>query len=162
MAGEATVRHSHRTVSNSGASISEPEIARPMMTPDEVMRMNENDALIFTSGHPAIRATKLLYFKQPMFMERATIPPPRQSDRIIRPSSDPIGPASAPVPLAAPSEEIAEVAGAPSPGEGARVARRRTEKAPEQGVLFLRTSDSAKNGSGSGKDERARTPERLM
>ena len=26
MAGEATVRHSHRTVSNSGASISEPEI----------------------------------------------------------------------------------------------------------------------------------------
>ncbi len=162
MAGEATVRHSHRTVSNSGASISEPEIARPMMTPDEVMRMNENDALIFTSGHPAIRATKLLYFKQPMFMERATIPPPRQSDRIIRPSSDPIGPASAPVPLAAPSEEIAEVAGAPQPGEGARVARRRTEKAPEQGVLFLRTSDSAKNGSGSGKDERARTPERLM
>ena len=84
MAGEATVRHSHRTVSSSGASTSEPEIARPMMTPDEVMRMNENDALIFTSGHPAIRATKLLYFKQPMFMERATIPPPRQSDRIIR------------------------------------------------------------------------------
>jgi type IV secretion system protein VirD4 len=162
MAGEATVRHSHRTVSNSGASISEPEIARPMMTPDEVMRMNENDALIFTSGHPAIRATKLLYFKQPTFMERATIPPPRQSDRIIRPSSDPIGPASAPVPLAAPSEEIAEVAGAPSPGEGARVAKRRTEKAPEQGVLFLRTSDSAKNGSGSRKDEQARTPERLM
>ena len=65
-----------------------------MMTPDEVMRMNENDALIFTSGHPAIRATKLLYFKQPMFMERATIPPPRQSDRIIRLPADPIGQAS--------------------------------------------------------------------
>ncbi len=133
-----------------------------MMTPDEVMRMNENDALIFASGHPAIRATKLLYFKQPMFMERATIPPPGQSDRIIRPQANPIGPASAPLPVAAPPEEIDEVAGASTPGEAARVPRRRKEKAPEQRVLFLRTSDSAKNGSGSGKDERARTPERLM
>ena len=32
MAGETTVRHSHRTITNSGTSISEPEIARPMMT----------------------------------------------------------------------------------------------------------------------------------
>src|SRR5271155_5249148 len=162
MAGEATVRHSHRTVSNSGASISEPEIARPMMTPDEVMRMNENDALIFTSGHPTIRATKLLYFKQPTFMERATIPPPRQSDRIIRLPADPIGQASPPVPITAPSEKIDEAHSSNLPGEAARVARSRKEKAPEQGVLFLRTSDSAKNGSGSGKDERVRTPERLM
>src|SRR5260370_27713069 len=44
MAGEATVRHSHRTVSNSGASISEPEIARPMITPAALMPINENDA----------------------------------------------------------------------------------------------------------------------
>ena len=29
LAGEATVRHAHRTISNGGASTSEPEIARP-------------------------------------------------------------------------------------------------------------------------------------
>src|ERR1700738_977944 len=105
MSREASVRHSQRTVSSSGASTSEPEIARPMMTPDEVMRMNENDALIFTSGHPAIRATKLLYFQQPMFMARPTIPPPRQSDRIIRLPADPIGQAPPPVAITAPSEK---------------------------------------------------------
>ena len=76
MAGETTVRHSHRTVSASGASTSEPEIEAPMMTPDEVMRMSEDEALIFTRGHPAIRATKIRYFNQPLFIERAKTPPP--------------------------------------------------------------------------------------
>jgi hypothetical protein len=95
-------------------------------------------------------------------MERATIPPPRQSDRIIRLPADPIVEASPPLPITAPSEKIDEVHSSNLPGEAARVARTRKEKAPEQGVLFLRTSDSAKNRSGSGKDERARTPERLM
>ncbi len=85
MAGETTVRHSHRTVTNSGTSISEPEIARPMMTPDEVMRISQDEALIFTSGQPAIRATKLRYFREPLFIERAQTPPPGESDRIIRP-----------------------------------------------------------------------------
>ena len=76
MAGETTVRHSHRTVTESGASTSEPEIARSMMTPDEVMRMSEDEALIFTSGHPAIRATKLRYFRQPLFIAASQDPAP--------------------------------------------------------------------------------------
>ncbi len=33
MAGEATVRHAHRTFSSTGASVSEPEVARPLITP---------------------------------------------------------------------------------------------------------------------------------
>ena len=49
MAGETTVRHSHRTFSNTGATMSEPEVARPLMTPDEVRRMRtEHEVLIFT------------------------------------------------------------------------------------------------------------------
>jgi type IV secretion system protein VirD4 len=163
MAGETTVRHRHRTMSSSGDSTSEPEIARPMMTPDEVMRMNENEALIFTSGHPAIRATKLRYFKRPIFVERATIPPPSQSDRIIWSAADRLGTSSEPVPVvAARSEETHEMQEASSGKKGVVVARRRTEKAPEQRVLFLRTSDSAGNASESGKEEPARPPERLM
>jgi type IV secretion system protein VirD4 len=85
MTGETTVRHAHRTVSSSGASISEPEVARPLITADEVMRLSANEALIFTSGRPAIRARKLRYYNDPFFMRRATIPPP-QSDRIALPS----------------------------------------------------------------------------
>jgi type IV secretion system protein VirD4 len=85
MTGETTVRHAHRTVSSSGASISEPEVARPLITPDEVMRLGGNEALIFTSGRPAIRARKLRYYNDPFFKHRATIPPP-PSDRIALPS----------------------------------------------------------------------------
>jgi type IV secretion system protein VirD4 len=82
MAGEATVRHTHRTFSSSGASLSEPEVARPLITPDEATRLGSNEALIFTSGHPAIRATKIRYYTEPFFKRRASIPPLLKSDRI--------------------------------------------------------------------------------
>ena len=78
MAGETTVRHSHRTDIEQRHEHFGAEVARSMMTPDEVMRMSEDEALIFTSGQPAIRATKLRYFRQPLFIERARTPPPRQ------------------------------------------------------------------------------------
>jgi len=82
MTGETTVRHAHRTVSSSGASVSEPEVARPLITPDEAMRLGSNEALIFTSGRPAIRATKLRYYSDPSFKRLAEIAPPTKSDRI--------------------------------------------------------------------------------
>jgi len=82
MTGETTVRHAHRTVSSSGASISEPEVARPLITPDEVMRLGGNEALIFTSGRPAIRARKLRYYNEPAYKRFTEIPPPAASDRI--------------------------------------------------------------------------------
>jgi type IV secretion system protein VirD4 len=85
MTGETTVRHAHRTVSSSGASVSEPEVARPLITPDEAMRLGSNEALIFTSGRPAIRATKLLYYSDPSFKRLAEIAPPPKSDRIAHP-----------------------------------------------------------------------------
>jgi type IV secretion system protein VirD4 len=82
MTGETTVRHAHRTVSSSGASVSEPEVARPLITPDEAMRLGSSEALIFTSGRPAIRAAKLCYYSDPSFKRLAQVAPPRQSDRI--------------------------------------------------------------------------------
>src|SRR5260221_7514520 len=81
MTGETTVRHAHRTVSSSGASVSEPEVARPLITPDEAMRLSASEALIFTSGRPAIRSTKLRYYTEPFFKRLAEIPPPATSDR---------------------------------------------------------------------------------
>jgi type IV secretion system protein VirD4 len=82
MTGETTVRHAHRTISSAGASISEPEIARPLLTPDEAMRLGSNEALIFASGRPAIRARKLRYYADPEFRRLAKIPPPLRSDRL--------------------------------------------------------------------------------
>lgn len=82
MTGETTVRHAHRTVSSSGASVSEPEVARPLITPDEAMRLGANEGLIFTSGRPAIRAAKLRYYADPCFSPLAQIAPPSKSDRI--------------------------------------------------------------------------------
>ncbi len=82
MAGEATVRHLHRTTSSAGESVSEPETARSLLTPDEAMRLGANEGLIFTSGHPTIRAEKIRYYAEPVFKQLATIPPPATSDRI--------------------------------------------------------------------------------
>src|SRR5216683_1800695 len=67
MTGEGTVRHEHRTVSNSGASVSEPEVGRSLLTPDEVMRLGEEEMLVFTAGHHAVRAAKLRHFRYPLF-----------------------------------------------------------------------------------------------
>ncbi|WP_072389296.1 IncP-type conjugal transfer protein TraG [Hyphomicrobium sp. CS1BSMeth3] len=43
-------------------SISEQETARPLLTPGEVMQLPVDEALIFASGCPPIRAKKLRYF----------------------------------------------------------------------------------------------------
>ena len=82
LAGEATVRHSQRTVSDGGTSVSEPEIRRPLATPDEVRRLSANEVLIFTRGQPAIRTERLQYHTQDLFKRRAAIEAPKTSDRI--------------------------------------------------------------------------------
>jgi type IV secretory pathway TraG/TraD family ATPase VirD4 len=82
MTGEATVRHLHQTVSSSGASVSEPEFARLLLTPDEAMRLGASEALIFASGRPVIRAAKFRYYRERLFKRLAMIPPPLVSDHI--------------------------------------------------------------------------------
>jgi type IV secretion system protein VirD4 len=83
LAGETTVRHAHRTRSSAGTSVSEPEVGRPLITPDEVRRLGADEVLIFTRGHPAIRARRLQYHQQDFFKRRAAIAVPKTSDRIV-------------------------------------------------------------------------------
>jgi type IV secretion system protein VirD4 len=67
------------------------EIERPLMTPDEIMRLRPpkkesaghqekiiapGDMLIFVSGHHPIYGTQMLYFFDPILRSRAEIPPP--------------------------------------------------------------------------------------
>jgi len=82
MIGESTVRHKQRTISTAGVSRSEPETRRPLMTPDEVLRMPTNEVLIFARGCPAIRTEGIEYDKVPALRRRALIPAPKTSDRI--------------------------------------------------------------------------------
>lgn len=70
------------------------EVQRPLLTPDECLRMpgprkNEQgdiveagDMVIYVAGHPAIYGRQPLYFKDPVFQARAAIPAPPASDTL--------------------------------------------------------------------------------
>lgn len=95
MVGQTTIIKEQ--ISNSGkrfgitlesVSMSYQESSRPLMTPDEIMRMpeatkDENDRiteagemLVFVTGHPVIKAKQTPYFFDPTFDARSKIPPP--------------------------------------------------------------------------------------
>jgi type IV secretory pathway TraG/TraD family ATPase VirD4 len=72
-------------------SASVEHIERPLMTPDEVMRLKPSkksgsgaseritapgDMLIFVSGHHPIYGTQILYFSDPILAKRSAVPPP--------------------------------------------------------------------------------------
>jgi len=164
MTGETTVRHAHRTVSSSGASISEPEVARPLITPDEVMRLGGNEALIFTSGRPAIRARKLRYYNERAFQQVTEIPPPASSDRIEQVVEE----IASELPLAAETDRVAQVepidrlpqeTKAPASRNGARVRGSKAASDPRQ-LSFLQTA--LDGGDTDDAPTTAEPPERLL
>jgi type IV secretion system protein VirD4 len=70
------------------------EVQRPLLTPDECMRMpgprkdasgmitEPGDMVIYCAGYPAIYGKQPLYFADPTFSERAKIPAPAKSDTV--------------------------------------------------------------------------------
>jgi len=91
MAGTMTVHRSRRMYSGhrlspwlSHVMASEEESQRPLLTPDEALRLPEDAALVFRSGHRPIYAEKLRYYEDRRLLERARIPAPEVSDRISR------------------------------------------------------------------------------
>jgi len=70
------------------------EVQRPLLTPDECMRMpgsvkdvhgmieKPGDMLVFVAGYPAIYGIQPLYFQDPALMSRSRIAPPAKSDRL--------------------------------------------------------------------------------
>lgn len=57
-------------------SESEQEHARPLLTPDEILRLPYEDALLLVGGAAPYRAKKVMYFLDPRFRGRAKLPPP--------------------------------------------------------------------------------------
>jgi type IV secretion system protein VirD4 len=89
MVGTMTVHKETRTYTGSRLSpvlmhvmASEQETSRPLLTPDEVMRLPDDAALVFVAGHPAIYARKIRYYEDPVFRARAAVPAPKESDRL--------------------------------------------------------------------------------
>lgn len=72
------------------------EVQRPLLTPDECLRMpgprknaageikKAGDMVIYVAGYPAIYGKQPLYFKDPVFQARASIPAPKLSDKLIQ------------------------------------------------------------------------------
>lgn len=95
MCGMMTVRHTIRNYSGNRLSAllphtmtSEQDTQRPLLTPDEVMRLpgprkaddgtilEPGNLLVFTSGRAPIYGVQPLYFRDRTFIERASIEPP--------------------------------------------------------------------------------------
>jgi type IV secretion system protein VirD4 len=97
MTGKTTVVDKKTSVSGKrlggmgNASVSVSEVARPLLTPDECMRLKgpvkdekggiktPGDMLIFVAGYNTVYGQQILYFLDPVFQKRVKIPPP---DRI--------------------------------------------------------------------------------
>jgi type IV secretion system protein VirD4 len=95
MAGQATVVKEQLSTSGKRfgllleqVSRSYQEVQRPLLTPDEIMRLpgprkdakgdisEAGEMLVFVAGQPVIRGHQILYFRDPTFSQRSRIAPP--------------------------------------------------------------------------------------
>ena len=73
--GEKTITHNSKSVNRNnvdvrtGFSESDQIMARALMTPDELRRMDNNDCIIFEKGLKPIKAKKFWYFRTPMLKD---------------------------------------------------------------------------------------------
>ncbi|MBQ4133808.1 MAG: type IV secretory system conjugative DNA transfer family protein [Desulfovibrionaceae bacterium] len=98
MTGKTTVLDRKKSISQSkggqSTSMNMTETARPLLTPDECMRLPgavkdadgkviaPGDMLIFVAGQSPIYGRQILYFLDPVFSERAKIPAPEVTDSL--------------------------------------------------------------------------------
>lgn len=80
--GQSTASKRQRSRSGRGLlgaqsmSVSDQEFARALMTPDEVLRLPFEDALLFVGGVAPYRARKVMYYLDKRFVPRAGLLPP--------------------------------------------------------------------------------------
>lgn len=76
------------------------EVQRPLLTPDECLRMpgptkngigdieSAGDMVVYVAGYPAIYGKQPLYFKDPVFQARVSVEAPRISDKLRVPVAE--------------------------------------------------------------------------
>jgi len=85
MTGQRTVEY--RRLSRGGGifggrtSESQAEAGRPLLSPDEVRRLPDDEALIYVAGCAPIRGARVPYWRDPELAWRAAMPPPPASER---------------------------------------------------------------------------------
>lgn len=103
LSGQTTVSKEQITTSGRRTSVllgqvsrTIQEVQRPLLTPDECLRMpgpikdaeglieKAGDMVVYVAGFPAIYGVQPLFFKDPIFKARAAVPPPAISDKLIR------------------------------------------------------------------------------
>jgi type IV secretion system protein VirD4 len=93
----------HRMGALSQISRSYHEVSRPLMTPDEISTLKKpqklrgsdgkefiteaGEMVVFVAGENPIKGTQVLYFLDPLFRQRAAIPPPSTGSTIARQGS---------------------------------------------------------------------------
>jgi type IV secretion system protein VirD4 len=89
--GSTTLRHKHTNYSGkrfeyllNNMSISEQETKRPLLTPDELMRLPPDVALIFKNVVAPIYGKKIYYYLDQLFHQRSCLIAPEKSDVIIQ------------------------------------------------------------------------------
>ena len=138
---------------------SEQEHGRPLLTPDEVLRLPYEDALLLVGGVSPYRARKLMYYLDGRFKECVKLPPPdsprRQRAELLpqRAASDwdgfvaappaPAPPPALPAPVAGPEVSQAKLS-TPGGGDPVDVSHAKLEPAAAAGRLrgLLRRRDS--------------------
>jgi type IV secretion system protein VirD4 len=98
LTGQTTIVKEQITRSGRGlgvqSSVTMQEVQRPLLTPDECLRMpgpkkddhdlitEAGDMVVYCAGSPAIYGRQPLYFKDPTFSARAAVPAPKRSDSL--------------------------------------------------------------------------------
>ncbi|MCE6967522.1 type IV secretory system conjugative DNA transfer family protein [Cereibacter sphaeroides] len=57
-------------------TISTSEQKRSLMMPQELLQLDQSEAIILAAGHPPIRAKKIRFYAEEALLERSRIPPP--------------------------------------------------------------------------------------
>ena len=63
-------------------NVTQHETRRELLTPDELMRLPDDVAIIFKTGHSPIYGRKIRYYVDPVFSERSQVIMPK-SDRLV-------------------------------------------------------------------------------
>jgi type IV secretion system protein VirD4 len=75
MESRSTSKSKH-LVDSKGTTVSTSEQKRALMMPQELLAMDQSQALVIIAGHPPVRTNKLRYYAEEVFLERSKVPPP--------------------------------------------------------------------------------------
>lgn len=93
MSGQATVTYTERHYSGSRLGVLLPHVntheqivERPLLTPDEALRLSAAHEILFVAGHAPIYCRKIQYYADPAFKARSALPPPIATGRGVAPA----------------------------------------------------------------------------